>query len=92
MLEKITEIITKDNQVASCMVRLCVASQACLWYDVDAKVPPMSLNDLEMVYGLLNAKKPYRQYLTDVLRFTHKYDDPARIKEYTWHMVNYAPE
>ncbi len=74
------------------MVRLCVASQVCMWYDVDADVPPTSLNDMEMVYGMLNAPKPYRQYLIDVLRFTHRYDDISRIKEYTWHMVNYVPD
>ncbi len=85
-----TDIIARDGQVASCMVRLCVASQACIWYDLDAKVQASSLNDLQMVYGMLNTGKTYRQYLVDVLSFTHRYDDPARIKEYAWHMVHYV--
>ncbi len=92
VLEGITRILTEDRIVASCMVRLCVASQACIWYDVDARVPAFSLNDIEMVYGMLSTETTYREYLTKVLGFTHRYDDPARIKEYTWHMVNYQSE
>ncbi len=84
--------MTEDREVASCMVRLCVASMSCIWYDVDAKVPASNLSDLEMVYGLLNTDKPYRKYVEEALRLAHRYDDEARIKAYAYGMTHYVPE
>ena len=79
VLDGITAIVMEKHVVCSCMVRLCVSAQACFWY-IFGEVPVSSiLNDLRMTYELLNAPKPYEDYLRDVLTYVYQYDDPARI-------------
>lgn len=85
-------MVRKDHIVASCMVRLCVASQISMWYVFDAKPTAMELSDLENTYALLNAKRSYRGYIRKVLAFSFKYDDESRYREFARRLTEYEPE
>lgn len=92
MLEGVSAIVRKERIVASCMVRLCVASQVCMWYVFDAFPTPTELSDLENTYALLNAKRSYRGYIKKVLAYAFRYDDESRFKEFARRLTVYEPE